>query len=471
MLNLTVMLIHSLLQMVSALPGSSNPSSFSPLHPLHPRCHFGQPCWPSASVWSSFNASISGRLIASHPSADPCHDPHYSVDLCAAAHANWTSSDWRTSQVGAYAGILWEVGSGSCFPDTSEQQKCDQGMVAELSVDARSVEDVQAAVRFAGQHDLYLVVKNTGHDHLGRSSGAGSFAIWTHNMKGRQWLRSFVPHGAPKSCKGVPAVTLQPGEQWLDVYRDADAHNVTIVGGSARTVGTSGGYLLGGGHSPFAHFYGLAADNLLEATIVTPSGEHLTLNEYTDRDYFWAIRGGGGSNWGVLTSVTYKTHPLPTAIQVAVAQFNVSTAQQFRSIMSTILKTLPEITAAGYTGYGDTDLSAKTIGLIFLQPNGTDTALESLAPLAALALNPETGVSGLFANSTFPTWLDYTDYFLKDPNVATNVQDGSRLMTPDVLVNKTDEVLDVIMEYADMGAGFNFSKVHRCYLDLLNLLT
>jgi hypothetical protein len=49
--------------------------------------------------------------------------------------------------------------------------------------------------------------------------------------------------------------------QVLDVYKDAQAHNVTVVGGSARTVGAAGGYLTGGGHSPFAHFYGLAADS------------------------------------------------------------------------------------------------------------------------------------------------------------------------------------------------------------------
>lgn len=50
---------------------------------------------------------------------------------------------------------------------------------------------------------------------LGRSSGEGTFAIWTHNMKGRKWWDSFVPKNAPRRMKGVEAVTLKAGEQWF----------------------------------------------------------------------------------------------------------------------------------------------------------------------------------------------------------------------------------------------------------------
>lgn len=53
---------------------------------------------------------------------------------------------------------------------------------------------------------------------LGRSSGQGAFSIWTHNLKGRQWADSYVVQGAPVGTKGIPAVTLQPGEQWLGAW-------------------------------------------------------------------------------------------------------------------------------------------------------------------------------------------------------------------------------------------------------------
>ena len=53
---------------------------------------------------------------------------------------------------------------------------------------------------------------------LGRSSGKGSFSIWTHNMKGKEWHKSFIPHGAPDDTEGIPAVTLQAGEQLLGMF-------------------------------------------------------------------------------------------------------------------------------------------------------------------------------------------------------------------------------------------------------------
>lgn len=115
---------------------------------------------------------------------------------------------------------------------------------------------------------------------LGRSSGQGAFSIWTHEMKGRKWTDNHVVKGAPEGTEGVPAVTLQPGEQWLgvktllplhsyvgayatdaDVYRAAAEQHVIVVGGHARTVGAAGGWLTGGGHSAWSNLYGLGVDS------------------------------------------------------------------------------------------------------------------------------------------------------------------------------------------------------------------
>lgn len=228
----------------------------------HSRCRPSDPCWPSSETWSAFNATISGRLLRSYPSASSCHTPNYNHDLCATVQQNWTSSFWRTSQPGAYAGILWELGADQCLPFTPALFSCGQGLVALYTVAAKSAQDVQSALRFARKHNLDVAVKNTGHDHLGRSSGAG-FAIWTHNMKGRVWASEFVPQNATYGTEGVQAVTVRAGEQWWEVYGDADTRGRIVVGGMARTVGAAGGYLTGGGHSPFANRYGLAVDSWL----------------------------------------------------------------------------------------------------------------------------------------------------------------------------------------------------------------
>lgn len=236
------------------------------------------------------------------------------------------------------------------------------------------------------------------------------------------------------------------------MYHDAAAHNVTIVGGSARTVGAAGGYLTGGGHSPFAHFYGLAADNLLEARIVTPRGEVKTLNQYTNPDYFWAIRGGGGSAWGVLTAVTYKTHAPPAHIQAVLLQFNATNSTTLRKVQRQAFAALPGVTEAGYVGYADAD---GIFQAIFSQANGTDEMFTTaFAPF--LEMMKMEGVSGLIVPVRFASWLDYSRDFLQDPNIATNVIDASRLLTADVLLHKTNELLDLITQFPELSPGFNF---------------
>ncbi|KAF2185562.1 FAD/FMN-containing protein [Zopfia rhizophila CBS 207.26] len=415
-------------------------------------CLLSDPCWPSLSDWKTFNQSISGRLVASRPAAAVCHRENYNEALCATARSNWTSSDWRTAQPGAYSAILWELGPDQCFINTTIDAPCQQGLVASYSVRAESIEDIQASVKFAAKRNLYLVVKNTGHDHLGRSSGKGSFSIWTHNLKGREWHDEFVPKGAKGDVKGLKAVTLRAGEQWLDVYRDADTQKRIVVGGSARTVGAAGGWFTGGGHSPFSHFHGLGADNVLEVSIVTASGDTKTLNAYNDPEHFWAIRGGAGNSWGIITSITYKTHPNPTHISTVIAQFTTNSSTAQRQLLSGIFKVIPGITDAGYTGYAT--LGAP-IGLVFSQANGTNaTANEVVKTLNGIG--NITGVETQAGAIEFGSWMEYSASFLHDPNIATNVIDPSRLVTAEVLTKKTEELLKIIEDFPDLHAGFNF---------------
>ncbi|KAF7588253.1 hypothetical protein BBP40_005975 [Aspergillus hancockii] len=415
------------------------------------RCAYGDDCWPDTQTWNDFNATIGGKLIRSVPSAAVCHIERYDAEQCAVAKESWLDSFWRTNQTGAYSAIVWEMGkTGQCFINTPVGALCDQGLVPHFSVRAERVEDIQASVKFASEKDLLLVTKNTGHDHLGRSSGRGAFSIWTHNLKGIEWHDSFVPQAAPADAHGIPAVTLQAGEQWFDVYQAAAKKGVLVVGGAARTVGAAGGYLLGGGISPFSHYYGLAADNLLEMTIVSADGEHRVLNPYIDPDYFWAVRGGAGSSWGVVTSVTYKTHPVPQNLIVGLVQLNSTDNSTFKRVVTESLKLLPAITEAGYTGYSSimTGFNA-----IFLKPNSTVASFnQTFAPFFNLAQLP--GIKG--GITAYPsTWNGYMETFLQDPNIGTSIQDTSRLLTTDVIQEKADDLAELILSNSD-GAGFNF---------------
>lgn len=426
------------------------------------RCTAGQHCWPSAQTWSSFNESISGRLVNTRPSAAVCHAHNYDEAACSVARANWTVSDWRTDQPGAYTAMLWEFGpTDQCFINTIVDAPCEQGLVPEYSVNASSTDDIQKAIGFASEKDLLLVVKNTGHDHLGRSSGGGGLSIWTHNLKGMQWHNSFVPANAPCDILGYAAVTIQAGEQWVDVYRAAATQGRVVVGGHARTVGAAGGWLTGGGHSPWSNKYGLGIDNVLEIHVVAPSGELLTLNKHTNPDHFWAIRGGGGSAWGVITSITYKTHPEPDHIQVVFVQVNTTTEAAFRSAMRGALYGIDDITAAGYTGYGyiqsPTDATADTpagFGGFFNQANGENDTFE-IGTAKFFELNAIEGVSAYALPMVSPSWSAYTAAWLTDPNIAQNVIDASRLLVPRVIhdENKVNALIDMMVEH---GGGFNF---------------
>jgi hypothetical protein len=135
-------------------------------------------------------------------------------------------------------------------------------------------------------------------------------------------------------------------------------------------------------------------------------------------------------------------------------QYNTTEESTFRIVLRETIQALPRVTDAGYTGYGL--MEGSSFRAIFLQPNATDENFNTtFAPLFKLAAHPN--VSAQIGSITFPTWIDYCNTFLGDPNIATNVMDTSRLLTPDVLLNRTDDLIDLILQSNEFSAGFNFS--------------
>jgi len=102
---------------------------------------------------------------------------------------------------------------------------------------------------------------------------------------------------------------VRGGDQWHDVYVEAEKREVVVVGGNAQTVGAAGGYVQGGGHSANSPQFGLVVDNVLQVELVGADGEVRTLNSCKNSDLFWAVKGGGGGSWGVITKMWHKAHP------------------------------------------------------------------------------------------------------------------------------------------------------------------
>lgn len=133
------------------------------------------------------------------------------------------------------------------------------------------------------------ICRNTGHEWVGRSSGAGSLSIWTH------WLKSF--EYVPEYSQGQyneGAARVGAGLEAWELFKYMDMYNMTMVVSGSNTVGSYGGWMAGGGHSLMTSYHGLGADQPLSLDVVTADGRFVTADPFTNTDLFYAMRGGGG---------------------------------------------------------------------------------------------------------------------------------------------------------------------------------
>jgi FAD/FMN-containing dehydrogenase len=177
------------------------------------------------------------------------------------------------------------------------------------AVAARRVEDLVAAVVFARQNNLRLVVKGGGHSYLGTSNAPDSLLIWTRAMDDITLHDQFVAQGCDDPPQ--PAVSVGAGAIWMHVYDRVTTKGMRYVqGGGCGTVGVAG-LVQGGGFGSYSKNYGTAGSSLLEAEVVTADGVIRVANVRRDADLFWALKGGGGGTFGVISRVTLRTHELP----------------------------------------------------------------------------------------------------------------------------------------------------------------
>jgi FAD/FMN-containing dehydrogenase len=142
---------------------------------------------------------------------------------------------------------------------------------SEYAVAAQTTADVVAAVNFAREHHLRLVVKGGGHSYQGTSSAPDSLLVWTRHMNQVTVHDAFVAHGCDEQAP-QPAVSIQAGAMWVDAYDAVTTRGGRYVqGGGCMTVGVAG-LVQSGGFGSFSKRYGTAAAGLIEAEIVTADG-------------------------------------------------------------------------------------------------------------------------------------------------------------------------------------------------------
>ena len=276
------------------------------------------PQWPSADSWSKLRATVGGNLLTPQPLFAACQ-----TDANGAACADVIQNIRNPFYIGDQpAGTEVSGWLDAWIPAASA-----------YAIAARNADDVAAGVRFAVQHNLRLVVKGGGHSYLGTSNAPDSLLIWTRAMKKVTLHDAFVGRGCEGRVAPVPAVTAEAGAMWIDLYHAVTTEAARYVqGGGCTTVGVAG-LVQSGGFGSFSKGFGTAAAGLLEAEVVTANGKVRTVNACNNEDLFWAIKGGGGGSFGVVTKVTLRTHPLPEFFGFAGGLISARSDSAFRELI------------------------------------------------------------------------------------------------------------------------------------------
>jgi FAD/FMN-containing dehydrogenase len=273
----------------------------------------GTRAWPSPQQWASLGDAVGGRLspvvmpdLAGPDAAARLADPFYIGDQAALTQSSGWLEGWRSSP-SAYA------------------------------IRAEQTSDVVEAVRFAAEHRLRLVVRGGGHSYLGGSNAPDSLLIWTKGLRDIALHEGFTPQGS--TAVPVAAVSVGAGCLWVDVYDAVTTKGGRYVqGGGCTTVGVAG-LVQGGGFGSFSKGFGLAAASLLEAEIVTADGVVRVVNAHQESDLFWALKGGGGGTYGVVTRLTLQTHDLPPTFGAVRWTIQASSDQAFRDLIARFVQT------------------------------------------------------------------------------------------------------------------------------------
>ncbi|KII94006.1 hypothetical protein PLICRDRAFT_171694 [Plicaturopsis crispa FD-325 SS-3] len=409
----------------------------------------------STSKWNALNATLEGRLRRGLPLSSACfskvngHNTSIDDSECTTVQQSNLNTTFRVSQFGSFMLTQWETcqrTSEQCLLDASNplnpapwtDGECQQGSVAPYYFAVKDAYAVQQAYAFSLATGVQLSIKNTGHDYKGRSATPNSLSLWTHHLQGIKYSKSFVPKGCSPS-ESAHAITVEAGVVWKDVFDFSEKHNITTVGGYHQTVGVSGGWVMGGGHSILSPTYGLGVDRVLEFKLVTPDGHVRVASACENPDLFWALRGGGGGTFGVVLESTHRVEPHTMPLQVASVSFN-QTATNVPGFMRILTDNATRWGKESWGGH----IGATT--LINVTPRLTlDQAKESMKDVVDYAL----AQNGTAIVETVPSWNAFFVKYAVASQAKIGIEDfiGSRLVPSKLFASPEgrDSVYDVLV--------------------------
>src|SRR5215467_3549058 len=286
------------------------------------RRHPSDAGWPSKAAWKRLNDEVDGNLIPVEFPVDACIK-----DVEGAGCKNLLANIKNPYFVGEHPGLTQTLGwVDAWFTKPSV-----------LAVAAKDANHVAAAVNFARENDLRLVVKGGGHSYQGTSNAADSLLVWTRHIDDVSMHEAFVPRGCEGKQAAQRAVTCGSGAIWMQAYDEVTTKaGAYVQGGGCTTVGVAG-LVQSGGFGSFSKHYGTCAAGLLEAEVVTADGKIRIANACTNPDLFWALKGGGGGTFGIVTKVTLRAHELPEFFGAANITIKASSDDAYRGLIRDIV--------------------------------------------------------------------------------------------------------------------------------------
>ncbi|MBS4730181.1 FAD-binding oxidoreductase [Mycobacterium sp. SM1] len=226
----------------------------------------------------------------------------------AGASAAWVVSGSRATaapNTSGWSGLARAIGGQVVLPDSGSQFVTAKqvfntnynGSTPAAVVTVTSAADVQKAMAFAAAHNLKVAPRSGGHSYVGASTANGTMVLDLRQLPGGANYDATTGH-----------VTVTPATSLYALHQALAAAGRGIPTGTCPSVGTAG-HALGGGLGAHSRHAGLMCDALRSASVVLPGGAAVTASAEDHPDLFWALRGGGGGNFGVTTSLTFATFP------------------------------------------------------------------------------------------------------------------------------------------------------------------
>jgi FAD/FMN-containing dehydrogenase len=277
-----------------------------------------------------------------------------------------------TLDPGLFAGLNGEI-SGSVVgpedPGYEAARLVHNGLVDRrpaVIVRCRTKNDVVAALAFARRTRLEVSVRGGGHNVAGRAVTDGGVMIDLAEMK------------AITVDPGRATATAEGGVLWGELNDAAAKHGLAVTGGAVSGTGISG-YTLGGGLGWLMAKHGLAADNLVAVELVTAEGDILHVDSAAHPDLFWALRGGGG-NFGIATSFTYRLHPVGTIVGGLIAHPIEAAPALLRFYRDAVADAPDDLTVFAGLVHAPDGSGAKLAALVVFHAGDPDEAERDLAP-------------------------------------------------------------------------------------------